>query len=172
MNTADQPVPCVEYTTARELITRDELLKRVRNLGVQVHPRTLQSIEKLGLCPRPIRRWHKGAVRALYASWAVDIVVRAQYHSRNHTPLELAKADMRDLVMNTSSHHADSAVSLFDALRTIARYYGHLNDGTDIEKMRITYVMSDGNEVTHRYVFPEKGLGQKPLTDDKDEAAA
>ena len=82
--------------TDEELITRDELLERVKDLGVKIHPRTLQQLENQGLMPRPVRRWHDGAVRALYAPWVVDLAIRAQERRRGKWPLDKAQADVRE----------------------------------------------------------------------------
>lgn len=82
--------------TDEELITRDELLERVEELGVKIHPRTLQQLESQGLMPRPVRRWHDGAVRALYAPWVVDLAIRAQERRRGKWPLDKAQADVRE----------------------------------------------------------------------------
>jgi hypothetical protein len=84
--------------TDEELITRDELLDRVQELGVKIHPRTLQILENQGLVPRPIRQWHEGAVRALYAPWVVDLAMRAYDRRQGRWPLEKARADVRDAV--------------------------------------------------------------------------
>lgn len=84
--------------TDEELITRDELLEQTRELGAEIHPRTLQIMEKQGLVPRPVRRWHDGATRALYAPWVVDLVIRAYLHRRKRWSPEEAQADIRDAV--------------------------------------------------------------------------
>ncbi len=83
-----------------ELITRDELLNRARALGADIHPRTLQILENQGLVPRPVRRWHDGAVRALYAPWVVDLTLRAYERRRGRWPLDRALEDVRGAVKN------------------------------------------------------------------------
>src|SRR5215211_8268723 len=55
--------------TADDLVTRDELLERVRESGIDFNARTFQHWEAMGALPRPLRRWHDGAVRALYPAW-------------------------------------------------------------------------------------------------------
>ena len=55
------------------LLTRGELLEQIRANGVEISERTLQLWEAAGIMPGPIRHWHDGAVRALYAPWVVDI---------------------------------------------------------------------------------------------------
>jgi len=84
--------------TDEQLITRDELLKRAHEFGVEIHPRTLQQLENHGYMPRPVRRWHNGAVRALYAPWVVDLAIRAYTRRRGKWSPEAIQADVRDAV--------------------------------------------------------------------------
>jgi len=58
-----------------ELISRDTLLNQLREYNVGISPRTLQRWEGLGLIPGPVRKWHDGATRALYAPWVVNVVI-------------------------------------------------------------------------------------------------
>lgn len=57
-----------------DLILRSDVLDRVRSHGHVVTVRRLQLWENRGVIPLPIRRWHDGAVRALYAPWVVDMI--------------------------------------------------------------------------------------------------
>ncbi len=81
-----------------QLITRDELLRRAHEFGVEIHPRTLQQLENRGYLPRPVRRWHDGAVRALYAPWVVDLAIRASTRRRGKWSPDAIRADVRDAV--------------------------------------------------------------------------
>lgn len=81
-----------------ELIGREELLDRVeREFGIEIRPRTLQELEQQGLTPRPIRKWHEGATRALYAPWVVDLVGRG-YLRRGRGNVEDAIEEVRAAV--------------------------------------------------------------------------
>lgn len=61
-----------------ELITRGELLEHLRAAHVDISERTLQLWEAAGVIPGPIRRWHNGATRALYAPWVVYLAILAE----------------------------------------------------------------------------------------------
>ncbi len=63
------PAPAPE-----DLITRDQLLAKLERLGLKVNPRTLRHWEHEGVLPAPIRRRHRGATRALYPPWMVNLV--------------------------------------------------------------------------------------------------
>ena len=60
-----------------EWIGRDDLLAQVRSRGLSLSPRTLGLWEASGIVPRPVRRWHNGATRALYPPWAAQMVMLA-----------------------------------------------------------------------------------------------
>lgn len=62
--------------TDDDLITRPELLRRVNlRLDKPLHERALGRMETAEIIDRPIRRWHDGAVRALYPPYIVDVIV-------------------------------------------------------------------------------------------------
>ena len=81
-----------------DLITRDEVLRRAKGLGADINPRTFQSWEAIGILPRPVRRWHDGAVRALYPPWMVDLTVLAHHKRRGGWPPTTIAADLRERV--------------------------------------------------------------------------
>ena len=56
------------------LITRAELLATLARRGTPVNERTLQSWERAGALPAPLRRRHHGAPRALYPAWYAEVV--------------------------------------------------------------------------------------------------
>ncbi len=55
-------------------LTRDELLARLRDDGVDVSARTLAYWESQSVVPRPVRRWVDGAPRVFYPELAVGAV--------------------------------------------------------------------------------------------------
>lgn len=57
-----------------ELLTRDELIGRLRSWRVDATEADLRYWEYAGVLPRPVRRWHDGAVRALYPDWFPHLV--------------------------------------------------------------------------------------------------
>lgn len=52
-----------------ELITRDELIARLAAMGAEVNTANLRYWEYVGIVPRAVKRWHDGAVRAVYPAW-------------------------------------------------------------------------------------------------------
>ena len=90
-----------------DLIGRDELLAMVRQRGVDLTPRTLQLWENQGIVPRPVRRWHDGAVRALYAPWVADIVEVVAYRRRGpgRWSVDDTRKDARDRVAGAIFTH-------------------------------------------------------------------
>jgi len=65
-----------------DLITRDEVIARLRRRGVKVAARTLAHWESVGATPHPVRRWRDGAPRALYPDWVVDIAIQVPHFLR------------------------------------------------------------------------------------------
>ncbi len=145
-----------------EVITRDELLRRAAQWVEKVHPRTLQILEQQGLLPRPIRRWHDGAVRALYAPWMTDLVIRAYDHYRNHSPLEEAQADMRRYALSAyfGYHmHRDSQLRIpEDTLKQLrALAYRHTRFHAPVAAVEIRFMDADGEIVAaHRHEYAQQ----------------
>lgn len=79
-----------------ELIDRDELLRRVNLRGNDVTPRTLRLWESLGMTPGPVRKWHDGAVRALYPVWCERLVELAAFGRRMHADTDEIRKNGRD----------------------------------------------------------------------------
>lgn len=63
---------CGELPPLDELLTREQLLERLNNAGVDVTERRLMFWETFGALPRPVRKRHDGATRALYPAWFID----------------------------------------------------------------------------------------------------
>lgn len=62
---------------AIDLITREEVLERVRALGVPLTDRTLKRWEARGIVPRAVRRRFRGATRATYPAAVVPLIEQA-----------------------------------------------------------------------------------------------
>ncbi len=134
-----------------ELITRDELLTQAKAGGADIHPRTLQILENQGLVPRPIRRWHDGAVRALYAPWVVDLALRAYERRRGKWPLDKAIEDVRGSVKQAIFTHlmnTDQVTSakLLTQLRELADQHAK-RTGTPIQSSEIRLLDADDRVV-------------------------
>ena len=81
-----------------ELITRGELLARLRDVNVDLTARTLQSWEQLGIMPRPIRLRRDGGNWSFYAPWVVYIGRFAAMLKAQGTPLEAIGERTRRMV--------------------------------------------------------------------------
>jgi len=144
-----------------ELITRDELLRRVRALGPDIHPRTLQVMEKQGLAPRPIRRWHEDAVRALYAPWVVEIVTRAHDLRRQRLSKDEALEHVRAYAIGTylgSNVSRDSELRIPDeTLKQLqAIGYRHTRFIAPIAAVEIHFLDAKGDVVAaHHHDYPD-----------------
>lgn len=58
----------------RPLLTRAQLVERLRADGVQVEEADLRYWEYEGILPRAVRQRHEGATRAVYPIWFADLV--------------------------------------------------------------------------------------------------
>jgi hypothetical protein len=69
-------VASVEMTN-NEPMLREDVLRELHRRGILITERTLRLWEAKGITPKPIRRWHEGAVRALYSPDIVATVIDA-----------------------------------------------------------------------------------------------
>lgn len=138
-----------------ELITRDELLSRVGQSGRKVTTRSLQLWENLGLVPRPIRRWHEGAVRALYAPWVADVVERVAYRrsGKGRWSVEATRADVRDNVKGMIVFHDWTSwggrgvpLELVTMLRELGEHQEHIS-GVKVTTADVHFCDGDGKTI-------------------------
>ncbi len=95
-----------------EVLTRDDLVTRLQDRGVQVTTDDFRYWERIGVLPRAIRQRHDGATRAVYPDWFVPLVIRLRtLQRRDNVPL----------------------VRIGQALRTYARMV--LADGLSMEEV-------------------------------------
>lgn len=136
--------------------------------GITVDVGTIRYWQSAGILPLPLTRRIGGAHHcAIYPPCVVDALVRVrELQSRGWSIKQIIPAMSR---WTPNTPFPD--VNLFDALRALARYYQHLNDCTDIEKIRVSYIVPEGSEVTHRYVFHESNPGQEPVIVEEDTVA-
>jgi len=67
-----QAPPDLPEPPADALLTRDQFLTELDRRGVELSEANLVRWEQLHLLPRPVRRWHNGATRAVYHPRLVD----------------------------------------------------------------------------------------------------
>ena len=56
------------------LLSRDEVLDRLRQIRVEATERDLRFWEAKGVLPRPVRQMHRSAIRAVYPWWYPHLV--------------------------------------------------------------------------------------------------
>lgn len=97
---------------AEGLLTRDQVIAAVNDTDLVRH-KVLQPVsvddvelwEYRGILPRPIRRWHEGAVRALYPRWAINLVAQVRRYQYRGVPLDELAPRLRAFVRNLYSTH-------------------------------------------------------------------
>ena len=80
----------------RPLLTRAELVARTRAFGVKVSPVDLYYWEYTGVLPRAVKRWHEGAVRALYPEWFPYLILSLRDAQEAGKSLDEIAALLRD----------------------------------------------------------------------------
>lgn len=83
-----------------QLITREELIRRVCRAGDQVSDRDLVFWESTGVLPRPVKRRRDGATKALYPHYALDAVI----YLRNLQSKRRRLSDIAPLLWQFASH--------------------------------------------------------------------
>ncbi len=158
-----------------ELLTRDELLERLRHWRVDATEADLRYWEYEGILPRPVRQRHEGATRAVYPSWFPllvrqlrrlqregfnlgEIAVRLRTHAR----LLLAYDDdevgqqLRRLAPRGATTPEDIPLpsELTAALEWFARLHERFRD-VPVARVEVHVIGTDGRAT--RYPFPLAG---------------
>jgi DNA-binding transcriptional MerR regulator len=174
-----------------QLFTRDELLHLLHqgaaHLGnpsgsqfsndlatrVALTTNELRYLESEGVLPRPIRRWHKGAVRALYPVWVVHLVTHIRGlqlsgfalaeirpWAREHIAAIARGEPVTDRPTQTSSptHTSPTAlpVTVRRELRRLARAHERVV-GVETARVEVRVTSITGHTTTY----------EVPLTDDE-----
>ena len=72
-----------------ELLTREQLVARLREAGIDADVSDLRYWEYHGILPRPVRQRHDGATRAVYPDWFVWLVgLLREYQGRDNKSLQ------------------------------------------------------------------------------------
>jgi hypothetical protein len=90
------------------LMTRDELINRLRDAGLNVTTSKLRFWEQKDVLPRPIRRRHEGATRALYPPWEVAFIVAVKEMTQDGLTLEQTKVGIREIWTQALAPNPDS----------------------------------------------------------------
>ena len=121
------------------LLTRDQVVQRLHESGVDVDLGDLRYWEQKGSLPHPIRQRHEGATRAVYPEWYVHLVKllrQLQAHKRSlneigailrwHVRQTFATGDrLEDVQLTHTMHPTDhNPVEAFqDALNDYTAWY-------------------------------------------------
>lgn len=132
-----------------DLITRGELLQRLRDRNVVICPRTLQLWESMGIVPRPIRRWNNGGPRALYPPWDEDLVIIADKGRGNREDIEKISQNVKDHVRYAAGSFAMQrypvSYRLVDCLRDVAHAYDAAG-GVSVSTARLVFSDEKGDD--------------------------
>lgn len=98
--------------TEDQLLTRDQLVRRLRAMNVPTTPRMVLHWETQGALPRPVRRWYRGATRATYAPWVVDAAAQVPALRRTGVPFPEIGRRLRAALAGSASASLSAASSL------------------------------------------------------------
>lgn len=153
----DAPIP-----DDNELVTREDIFASLSAVGIEMSLSTLKRWETAGMVPRPIRRWHNGATRGLYARWAAyAVAVAHDLHSRRQDPKVIAlllRRMTRQLIDREAFHHWLQERETFAPFITeIADTWAAEHDGQRPDGGELILRDRTGVElVTFRFDFPSE----------------
>lgn len=135
------------------LVTRDEVIGSLKDLGVDVNEVTLVFWEKSGVLPRPVRRWHAGAPHAMYPSYAIDAIEHLRQLQAAGRTLEQITPLMRMWALNEIQWQdplSEPLTQARNALYEVARVRGIKASG-----IRIAFIDDNGEELwRHELAIP------------------
>jgi hypothetical protein len=107
------------------LITQDEAIDRMRRLGVEADADDLRYWVYAGVLPRPVRRWHEGATRALWPTAIVRAVEELRALQRRGITLDQIAPQVRrrlvaEMVKRSSAPYGDKVDAVLALDRPLA----------------------------------------------------
>ncbi len=108
----------------KPLLTREELVERVRALGVKVSPGDIRYWETIGVLPRAVKRWHGDATRALYPEWMAALIVTIREMQHDDVPLDEIRDRLRATFYRSHEKQGDGT-RLLSHVEQSALIYGH-----------------------------------------------
>ncbi len=148
-----------------ELLTRQEVLDRLALWRVEAEEGDLRFWEQSGILPRPLRRLHQGAVRAVYPYWYLYLVRQLRRLQRQglslaeigpqlrvHARILLAyeatdprSLELRGLAQPGAMTTEDLRLppALFTALEHFAALYADFRD-VPVERLELHVIAVDG----------------------------
>jgi hypothetical protein len=146
------------------VLTRAEVLEHLARWRVDATENDLRYWEYVGVLPRPVRRWHNGAVRATYPDWFPHLVRRVRAWQRLGASLDLIRPRVRayarislglsddpiDAEIRQARPTADGPEDLsippeiMPTLERLAAWHARLS-GIDTERIEVRVVDVQGN---------------------------
>jgi hypothetical protein len=77
------------------LLTREELLEKLRIDGFVVSNNDLRNWQYHGVIPYAVRQWHDGAVRALYPEWLLTVIRALRTRQAEGRKMSEIRTDLR-----------------------------------------------------------------------------
>jgi len=155
-----------------ELLTRAELVERLRQMNVAVTNRTLVHWETRGALPRPVRRWYRGATRATYAPWVAEAAaqvprlrreglsfpeigerLRAAPAERRLASADAATVEATATATVDATPTAPSDADLEGSLAAFAQRY-YAVSGIPVAAIEVRVTGANGAERVHRFPPP------------------
>lgn len=152
-----------------DLLTRDELIARLKDEGIQVSAYDLGNWQRAGAIPHGLRRWHDGAPAVLYPPGMVEVVRRvrdlqAQGHKLRHIGPQIRATAARDAahvhgedeatVARTLADIDDLLAPAIEASEAYARRYQERH-GARLVPTAIAFRDEDGREYAYPLPPPE-----------------
>ncbi len=109
----------------KPLITREELVDRVRQLGYRVNTGDLRYWEAEGILPQAVKRWHDGATRALYPEWMPYLVASLRDYQADGVPLNEIAERLRATFYRSGEKPGGASTRLISNVEQSVLAYGH-----------------------------------------------
>ncbi len=143
-----------------EYITIDELIQDVNGLlefkHVEIKPSTIRYWQSQGILPYPVKRWHDGAVRALYPSraayWAI---LHLRSLQMNGMSIEEIKPRAKEMLLQRIALSYDpSPYALGPAIQDAIRKRDDLTSDP-VTHVDVTFFSEKGGKQTYTFYPPE-----------------
>ncbi len=121
----DRVPPTIALESAQPLLTREELLNFLSEIGVKVSARDLLFWQQAGIIPFPTKRRdsERRAMVAIYPRWMVDLIGMLRTDQEAGIDLATISADLRKLVANSFVTPLDEGVKAHHARQVALREF-------------------------------------------------
>lgn len=143
-----------------QTLTRDEVLDRLRDGGVEVSAYDLQNWQQAGIIPHGVRKRHEGATRLMYPWWMVDIIRTLRELQRSESvPLSRLPQLLTLQALQLTKHRDQSPKptpppEIEPILRRWAERH-HDTYGITVRHVDVSLIDERGHPLTFRFDIPE-----------------